>query len=120
MLGKFNNVSLQLLHDCGLNPFAVQLLAESYADHPDPKPVKFKYETMKNGKPIAVFVRLDPQDPIAEMDQSGNLTSLALALDSISANGCDCGEDEPGTCLACLCEKALRDLCKRLEGNNAI
>lgn len=60
---SFKNVSLQLLADCGLNPFAVQLLAESYAKHPSPTPVQFKYETTKDGKPICVFVRLDPTEP---------------------------------------------------------
>jgi hypothetical protein len=33
---------------------------------------------------------------------------MALALDAIENHGCDCGTDEPGTCLACRCEKALR------------
>lgn len=59
----FNNVTLQMLADCGLNPFAVQLLAESYAKHPDPKPVQFKYESTKDGKPISVFIRIDPKEP---------------------------------------------------------
>lgn len=43
-----------------------------------------------------------------QRDAAGNLTDLALALDAISDTGCDCGEDEPGTCLACVCERALR------------
>jgi hypothetical protein len=62
-MNSSNNVSLQVLSDCGVNPFAVQLLAESYAQHPDPKPVQFKYESTKDGKPICVFVRLDPTEP---------------------------------------------------------
>lgn len=56
-------VTGQTLHDVGLNPFAVQLLAEAYANHPEPKPVTFSYESEKNGKPIKVFVKLDPEDP---------------------------------------------------------
>jgi hypothetical protein len=49
-------------------------------------------------------------DAIAERDDDGRLTPLALALDALRDRGCDCGEDEPGTCLACVCEAALRDL----------
>jgi hypothetical protein len=49
-------------------------------------------------------------DAIVERDEDGRLTPLAMALDAIRDHGCDCGEDEPGTCLACLCEAALRDL----------
>jgi hypothetical protein len=45
---------------------------------------------------------------IEQRDAAGNLTDLALAVDALSDNGCDCGEDEPGTCLACVCERALR------------
>jgi len=40
----------------------------------------------------------------------GLQTPLALALDALEDHGCDCGEDEPGTCLACICERALHDL----------
>lgn len=36
-------VSLQQLSDCGLNPFAVQLLVESWRRHPEPKPVAFLF-----------------------------------------------------------------------------
>lgn len=43
-----------------------------------------------------------------QRDASGNLTSLALAINALEDHGCDCGTDEPGTCLACLCEAALR------------
>lgn len=50
-----------------------------------------------------------------QRDADGNLTPLALALDAIEDNGCDCGEDEPGTCMACLCETALLDLWTKLE-----
>ena len=35
------NVTAQELSDCGLNPFAVQLLLESYKAHPRPIPVAF-------------------------------------------------------------------------------
>lgn len=44
-----------------------------------------------------------------ERDSDGKLTKLAQALDAIEGNGCDCGTDEPGTCLACLCEEALHE-----------
>ena len=43
-----------------------------------------------------------------ECDASGNLTDLALALDAIRDQGCDCGTDEPGTCIGHVCERALR------------
>ena len=43
-----------------------------------------------------------------ERDADGNLTDTSLALDAIKNEGCDCGEDEPGTCLAHLCEAALK------------
>lgn len=49
-----------------------------------------------------------------ETDENGDLTPLAIALNAISANGCDCGTDEPGTCLACVCEKALKDMHDKL------
>lgn len=60
---KYPQVTLQQIHDVGLNPFAVQMLAESYALHPNPQPIAFRFEGEKNGKPIRVFVRLDPEDP---------------------------------------------------------
>ena len=50
-----------------------------------------------------------------ERDAEGNLTPLALALDALSDHGCDCGTDEPGTCLACVCEAALRALWTRWQ-----
>jgi len=43
-----------------------------------------------------------------ERDAKGALTDWALACDALADNGCDCGEDEPGTCLGCLCERAMR------------
>jgi hypothetical protein len=36
-----SNVSMQELHDAGLNPFAVQLLVESYAKTATPPPITF-------------------------------------------------------------------------------
>ena len=42
-----------------------------------------------------------------ERDGAGHLTDRALALDAIADRGCDCGTDEQGTCLACVCERAL-------------
>ena len=50
-----------------------------------------------------------------ERDENGLLTPLALALDAIEDYGCDCGTDEPGTCMACLCEAALKDQWERLN-----
>lgn len=41
MSEEYPIVSHQLLSDCGINPFAVQLLAESIMRHPNPKPVRF-------------------------------------------------------------------------------
>jgi len=54
-----------------------------------------------------------------ERDAEGKLTLLALAMDAVRDNGCDCGDgpDEP-PCMACLCEAALRqqwDGLQRLE-----
>lgn len=49
-----------------------------------------------------------------QRDAQGLLTPLALALDAIEDNGCDCGVDEEGSCLACLCEAALKDAWARL------
>ena len=51
-----------------------------------------------------------------ERDDNGLLTPLALTLNAISDYGCDCGTDEPGTCLCCLCENALRDQWEQLNG----
>lgn len=45
-----------------------------------------------------------------QRDEHGNLTTLALAVDAIEDAGCDCGADDPGTCLACVCEAALKEL----------
>lgn len=42
-----------------------------------------------------------------ERDVAGNLTPLALAIDSLIGSGCDCGTDELGTCLGCRCEAAI-------------
>ncbi|MFA5053207.1 MAG: hypothetical protein WC565_04075, partial [Parcubacteria group bacterium] len=46
----------------------------------------------------------------SERDANGEFTPLAMALQAISDHGCDCGTDEPGSCLACVCEAALKDL----------
>lgn len=54
-------------------------------------------------------------DTIHEHDTAGNLTPLAMALNALVDEGCDCGNDEPGTCLECLCEAALRDLWEQLR-----
>lgn len=45
-----------------------------------------------------------------QRDANGELTDLALAVDALEDNGCDCGTDESGTCLACRCEAAIKHL----------
>jgi hypothetical protein len=52
-----------------------------------------------------------------ERDENGKLTPLAMALNAIYDYGCDCGDDEPGTCLTCLCENALKDMYRKLHEN---
>ncbi len=49
------------------------------------------------------------EDMCDQLDAEGNLTKLAMALGALADHGCDCGTDEPGTCLGCLCEAALRE-----------
>jgi len=44
-----------------------------------------------------------------QRDGEGNLTKLAQAVDSIIGTGCDCGTDEPESCIVCLCEAALHE-----------
>jgi hypothetical protein len=46
-------------------------------------------------------------------DASGNLTPLAQALDCIGGTGCDCGVDEPGSCIGCV--SFLAELCSAIE-----
>ena len=50
-----------------------------------------------------------------ERDAKGALTDWVLACDALADNGCDCGEAEEGTCLACVCERATRAERKRAE-----
>jgi hypothetical protein len=47
-------------------------------------------------------------DMANDRDASGDLTPLAQALDCIGGTGCDCGVDEPGSCIGCVCESALK------------
>ena len=54
-------------------------------------------------------------DELNERDSNGNLTNWALAADALSDHGCDCENYEDNTCLACLCEQALRTERKRAE-----
>ncbi len=54
-----------------------------------------------------------------QRDAAGMLTPLAVALYAIGDEGCDCGTDEPGTCLGCSCEAALKDLATKLEASAA-
>src|SRR3990172_393384 len=50
-----------------------------------------------------------------ERNSYGALTDWALAFDALSDYGCDCGDDEPGTCLACVCGRAMRTERARAE-----
>ena len=54
-----------------------------------------------------------------QRDTDGNLTDLALAVDALEDHGCDCGTDEPHTCLACLCEAGMRELVEGYEARIA-
>jgi hypothetical protein len=56
---------------------------------------------------------------IEHRDTNGLLTPLTLALSVIGDAGCDCGTDEPGTCLGCICEEALKYLVTKLEASEA-
>jgi hypothetical protein len=42
-----------------------------------------------------------------ERDRYGRLTIMARALNAIDDYGCDCGTDEPDSCIACLTREAL-------------
>lgn len=53
-----------------------------------------------------------------ERGADGELTDLALALDALQDEGCDCGTDEQGSCLACKCELAL--ITERTERDAAL
>lgn len=50
-----------------------------------------------------------------EIDHDGLLTDWACAMDAILDAGCDCGTDEPGTCLGCVCKQALLTERRRAE-----
>lgn len=54
-----------------------------------------------------------------ERNEDGTYTPLAMALQALSDDGCDCGTDEPGTCLGCLCEAALRSVVEEREAMRA-
>lgn len=43
-----------------------------------------------------------------ERDNDGLPTPWALACAALSDHGCECDDDEPGTCLGCRCEAAMR------------
>ncbi len=43
-----------------------------------------------------------------EKDEHGEPTAMARAVEALIHHGCDCEDDKPDVCLACLCEKALR------------
>ena len=57
----FPSVTLQALHDVGLNPFAVELLAESSGQHPNPKPITFSHRKVKEGQELTVFIAMSPK-----------------------------------------------------------
>jgi hypothetical protein len=52
----------QAMLDCGLNAWAMELLAESLLRHPDPKSVEFFFPVRRKDTPgwIGVKVRLEP------------------------------------------------------------
>lgn len=52
---------------------------------------------------------------LGETDSDGLLTDMACAADAIIGAGCDCGTDEPGACLGCVCTLALLTERKRSE-----
>ncbi len=41
--GDIEEVTGQQLTDCGINPFAAKLIAESFVKHPKPTPITFRY-----------------------------------------------------------------------------
>jgi hypothetical protein len=43
-LSDVREVTPQELSECGFNPYAVQIISESFIMHPNPKPVTFKYK----------------------------------------------------------------------------
>lgn len=53
-------------------------------------------------------------DELDERGPDGLLTPWALACGALR-DGCGCDYDEPGTCLGCLCEAAMRAERKRAE-----
>lgn len=62
---------------------------------------------------VALCLAGEEPDHLGAVDQRdacGQLTLLALALDALEDHGCDCGVDEPGSCLACRCKAGLADL----------
>lgn len=59
--------------------------------------------------PLRERYRSTEMDEREERDENGELTPWALAFDAIADHGCDCGVDEPGTCVACRCARALRN-----------
>lgn len=41
--GDLPPVTNQELSDCGINPYAAELISESFVTHPEPKPITFRY-----------------------------------------------------------------------------
>ena len=41
--GDLPPVTKQELSDCGINPYAAELISESFVTHPKPKPISFSY-----------------------------------------------------------------------------
>ncbi len=58
---KYHNhgVPGQIILDAGLNVFALQLLIESYTDHPNPTPITFPYK----GVNISLSLCEDKRNP---------------------------------------------------------
>lgn len=80
------SVTLQKLSDCGLNPFAAQLLVESYLRHPNKKPVAFELS--------GVIIALDDAEAVQRaFDQAK--AELAHIIEQSRPHypaPCSCGE----------------------------
>lgn len=56
-----DGVPSQIILDCGLNVFALQLLIESYTSHPKPIPVNFPY------RGVRICLSLTDNDPLYDL-----------------------------------------------------
>ncbi len=78
---------MQLINDCGLNPFAVALLVESFEKHPHPEPVIFRYRgTLISLRPAA-DVADKPRLPPMQTETIGYRVGVHDEKDSDSQKG---------------------------------